>query len=183
MRSGPHQMNIGWLVLSKIRTAVRRLCGQVSGFPSGLLDQSSARINAPISPPPARKSAEVRLLIFNMWGSVASSAQTTSRNLAACHNPIKRPARHLVPNHFQFGGTKWLLTADSRFMSYPASFHEARGRKRAGDDGTDVDRATPRLTGRLRTAMECRPRPQHRGEIRHHAGPRSNRRNDHRGFL
>jgi len=33
-------MNIGWLVLSKIRTAVRRLCGQVSGFPSRLPDQS-----------------------------------------------------------------------------------------------------------------------------------------------
>src|ERR1700681_3288823 len=66
MSPGPHQMNIGWLVLSRIRTAVRRLCGQVSGFPSGLLDQSKARVNAPISPPPARKSAEFGLLIFNM---------------------------------------------------------------------------------------------------------------------
>src|SRR5260370_20539240 len=59
-------MNIGWLVLSKMRSAVRRLCGQVSGFPSGAADQSYARISAPISPPPARKSAEVGLLIFNI---------------------------------------------------------------------------------------------------------------------
>ena len=36
----PHQMNIGWLVLSRMRTAVRKLCGQVSGGPSGLADQS-----------------------------------------------------------------------------------------------------------------------------------------------
>ena len=62
-------MNIGWLVLSSIRTAVRRLCGQVSGRPSGVDDQSWARINAPISPPPARKSAEVgSVLIFNIHG-------------------------------------------------------------------------------------------------------------------
>ena len=33
-------MNIGWLVLSTIRTAVRKLCGQVPGSPSGLADQS-----------------------------------------------------------------------------------------------------------------------------------------------
>ena len=61
-------MNIGWLVLSRMRTAVRRLCGQVSGGPSGVADQSKARVNAPISPPPARKSAEVGLLIFNIKG-------------------------------------------------------------------------------------------------------------------
>jgi hypothetical protein len=49
-----------------MRTAVRRLCGQVSGLPSGVVDQSWARVNAPISPPPARKSAEVGRLIFNI---------------------------------------------------------------------------------------------------------------------
>src|ERR1700709_2726878 len=66
MSPGPHQMNIGWLVLSRIRSAVRRLCGQLSGAPSGLADQSWARVNAPISPPPARKSAETGLLTFNI---------------------------------------------------------------------------------------------------------------------
>src|ERR1700712_5609791 len=66
MSPGPHQMNIGWLVLSGIRSAVRRLCGQLSGAPSGLADQSWARVNAPISPPPARKSAETGLLTFNI---------------------------------------------------------------------------------------------------------------------
>jgi hypothetical protein len=53
-----------------MRTAVRKLCGQVSGAPSGLADQSYARVNAPISPPPARKSAEVGLLIFNIKGLI-----------------------------------------------------------------------------------------------------------------
>jgi hypothetical protein len=61
-------MNIGWLVFSKMRNVVRKLCGQVSGLPNELADQSYARVNAPISPPPARKSAEeeVGLLIFNI---------------------------------------------------------------------------------------------------------------------
>jgi hypothetical protein len=63
-------MNMGWLVFSRMRTAVRKLCGQVSGAPSGLADQSYARVNAPMSPPPARKSAEVGLLIFNIKGLI-----------------------------------------------------------------------------------------------------------------
>ena len=46
-------------------------------------------------------------------------------------------------------------------------FHEARGRERARDHGPDVDPAAPRLMRRFGTAIECRPRPEHRGEIRH----------------
>src|SRR5579859_7636021 len=38
-----------------MRTAVFRLCGHDCGAPSGDWLQSCARINAPISPPPARK--------------------------------------------------------------------------------------------------------------------------------
>src|SRR5882672_7456987 len=66
MSFGPHQMNIGWLVFSRMRNAVRKLCGHVSGVPSGLADQAYARVNAPISPPPARKSPEVGRLIFSI---------------------------------------------------------------------------------------------------------------------
>src|SRR6185503_2119538 len=36
-------------------TVLRRLCGQVAGGPSAVLDQSSSRMRAPISPPPWRK--------------------------------------------------------------------------------------------------------------------------------
>ena len=61
-------MNIGWLVLSRIRTAVRRLCGHVSGFPNGVADQLKARVSAPISPPPARKSALLDFWTFNIGG-------------------------------------------------------------------------------------------------------------------
>src|SRR4051812_2131927 len=39
-----------------IPTAVRRECGQVCGSPKGDVDQSWARISAPIAPPPKRKS-------------------------------------------------------------------------------------------------------------------------------
>ncbi|GMT97720.1 hypothetical protein KH5H1_18390 [Corallococcus caeni] len=37
-------------------TVVRRLCGHVSTGPSGVFDQSMARINRPISPPPDSQS-------------------------------------------------------------------------------------------------------------------------------
>src|SRR3979411_1560557 len=73
MSFGPHQMNIGWRGLSRMRNVVRKLCGQFSGGPSGLADQSYARVNAPISPPPARKSAEVGRLIFNIQTIAQSS--------------------------------------------------------------------------------------------------------------
>jgi len=56
------------------------------------------------------------------------------------------------------------------FVPQPPLFHEACGRKRAGDDGTDVDCPTPRLMIRLGTAMKRGARPQHRGEIRHRTG-------------
>src|SRR5450631_4734756 len=97
-------MNIGWLVLSRMRTAVRKLCGQVSGLPSGVADQSNARANAPILPPPARKSAEVGLLIFNIQNY--RSRKPGGRNLPACHNASKLAARHLVPMFFFRDGTK-----------------------------------------------------------------------------
>jgi hypothetical protein len=38
--------------------------------------------------------------------SVASSAQSTSRNLTACHKPNKRAEAALVPNYWLVGGTK-----------------------------------------------------------------------------
>ena len=40
-----------------MRTATRRLCGQVSTGPTEVCDQSSARTRLPISPPPVKGSA------------------------------------------------------------------------------------------------------------------------------
>src|SRR6202158_1817331 len=159
MSPSPHQMNIGWLVLSRMRSAVRRLCGQVSGFPSGLADQSYARISAPISPPPARKSAEVGLLIFNIEDDrEPSSAQffspICSRNLAACRRACKRSGPAPGSKIFFKSGTKWPVLAGTaavthrskilRLMCEPQArlFHEARGGKWPRDDRADVDRAT-----------------------------------------
>ena|SRR5688572_32921352 len=39
----------------QIETAVFKLCGQLAAGPTGLVDQSNARIRAPISPPPLKK--------------------------------------------------------------------------------------------------------------------------------
>src|SRR5215217_2253131 len=39
----------------QIETAVFKLWGQLAARPTGLLDQSNARMRAPISPPPLRK--------------------------------------------------------------------------------------------------------------------------------
>src|SRR4051812_9605697 len=71
-------MNIGWLVLSRIRTAVRRLCGHVSGFPNGVADQLKARVNAPICPPPARKS-ELDFWMLNIGVIGRKFSLTSSR--------------------------------------------------------------------------------------------------------
>src|SRR3954447_27071349 len=49
-------MNIGWRDVRTSRTVSLRLCGHVSGAPSGVFDQLKARVNAPISPPAAKKS-------------------------------------------------------------------------------------------------------------------------------
>src|SRR5580700_2880990 len=51
--SGPSQSRIRERELRHMLTAILTLCGQVSGEPSGVADQSLARMRAPISPPPA----------------------------------------------------------------------------------------------------------------------------------
>src|SRR5215217_7604739 len=57
MRSGPHTRQAGNFEASIILAAVFRLCGHVSGGPSGDADQSIERMSAPASPPPMRKSS------------------------------------------------------------------------------------------------------------------------------
>src|ERR1700682_5220200 len=127
MSSGPHQMNIGWLVLSRMRSAVRKLCGQVSCLPSGLADQSQARVNAPISPPPARKSAEVGLLIFNMrdWRptqpnfSCRNELQPRPTRWARSWFPYISPARQYIS-----AGAADAVNPDAGPYGPERSFHE-----------------------------------------------------------
>src|ERR1700679_2068578 len=171
MSCGPHQMNIGWLVLSSSRTAVRRLCGQVSGRPSGLNDQSWARISAPISPPPARKSPALAMgtLTFNMQRNPTpspipptDSAPTVYPTRSAYYRPelsrlshaVKRADGDIVQIYFAESGTKYGLgaaginhagTAGQQAPAPALLFHQAGGRQRAGDDGPDIDRPAARL--------------------------------------
>src|SRR4051794_39579659 len=51
-------MNIGWFEPSITSTSVLRVCGQLPGKPSGVADQSCARMSAPTWPPRARKAGE-----------------------------------------------------------------------------------------------------------------------------
>src|SRR6187431_2990424 len=55
--SGPHQTRIGNREFKQVLTVVRSDCGQSETGPSAVCDQSIDRINAPISPPPARTSS------------------------------------------------------------------------------------------------------------------------------
>src|SRR5581483_1208151 len=70
-------MSMGYPVPSRIRTAIRRDCGHRDTGPSELFDQSKARINAPISPPPDK----TELIKFDELDSASASAATEGTGL------------------------------------------------------------------------------------------------------
>src|SRR5579864_395653 len=77
---GPHHRSIGKRLASSRLTIMRRLTDQVSGVPSGVPDQSSARMCSPISPPPARKSRpEVSCAVTAFMGPAFPPAVAISR--------------------------------------------------------------------------------------------------------
>jgi hypothetical protein len=51
-------MDMGKLEARHKLIVVRKLCGQVSGEPKGVLDQSLERMSLPISPPPDKNSGK-----------------------------------------------------------------------------------------------------------------------------
>src|SRR4051794_41967314 len=63
--------------LRQMLTAVRRAGGHRSAGPIGVLDQSSERIRAPISPPPARKPGAS--LIRPSWSRRAGGPRRARR--------------------------------------------------------------------------------------------------------
>src|SRR3954471_15023406 len=79
-------------------TDVRGLCGQDAGSPSGDVDQSCARISAPISPPPERKSGPP--------GATPLDSLSCIRGLLSGLQPPRRSALPLIKepqggtNHF-----------------------------------------------------------------------------------
>src|ERR1700691_4421621 len=60
---------MGWRETSRMRRQVRSVRGQLSGGPSGVAAQLKARMAAPISPPPARKSGAGRAMDLP-WGDL-----------------------------------------------------------------------------------------------------------------
>src|SRR5215470_5161720 len=72
--SGPQQTSIGYPEPSTIRKQVLRACGHCSRGPSGVVDQSSARIHAAISPSPAKTDSINCVLLGSIAESLDSSA-------------------------------------------------------------------------------------------------------------
>src|SRR5476649_712246 len=93
---------MGWREASMMRRQVRSVCGQDSGGPSGVDAQSKARMAAPISPPPARKSGAAGMVLwicrFILDASPCSDpSRTTSQ----------RRRMYRVPNRTVFGDNGW----------------------------------------------------------------------------
>src|SRR6266487_6244230 len=80
MRSGPQKMQLAKREFRQRLTAVRRLCGQPATGPSGEEDQSKERMNAPISPPPARISASK--------GEICRRSNTSPDRLIVLTSPV-----------------------------------------------------------------------------------------------
>src|SRR5262249_5018807 len=53
---GPHQITIGKREARQVEIELFSRSGQAAGWPSGELDQSRARMSAPILPPPSRNA-------------------------------------------------------------------------------------------------------------------------------
>src|ERR1700722_584304 len=86
-------MNIGWREVRTSRTVTRRLCGHAWGEPSEVFDQSKARVSAPSSPPPAKKSPT----------SSPSIRKNLTQKLAAepTATPLQLPAPARPPTFFR----------------------------------------------------------------------------------
>src|SRR5215831_19814545 len=79
MRSEPHQTTIGKRVARHVATAHFRSSGHMAGSPNGEVDQSCARISAPIFPPPERKPTLDAGVADDMHAPCASRAARIDR--------------------------------------------------------------------------------------------------------
>src|SRR5687768_14653675 len=84
-------MYIGWPVFRSSRRAVRSGCGQVSGEPSGLADQSCARMSAPISPPPFRNTRVSTGCRATLCIGIAPVVRGRTSGFLALQTPQSRP--------------------------------------------------------------------------------------------
>src|SRR3954465_15314577 len=103
--SGPSQSRMGKRELRQRLTAVLIFCGHASARPSGVADQSFARIRAPSSPPPIRKAApfatdDVRGVVVIATTCAGDESPVTLR---AVWMPF--PTAHPQPA-FQLGGSR-----------------------------------------------------------------------------
>ena len=134
-------------------TAVLRLCGQLSGGPSGVVRQSKARMRAPISPPPAKTADSGGS--FRACRSITTGASPTLSRLLvmaiapACPAP-SIPTPGLLPlfgsTDTRPGGGRFQGFVGSRpvFSPWRLSVHSAQIR-------------TARARGRLRSRIsQCR---------------------------
>src|SRR6185312_8575175 len=83
MYSGPHQSSSGKRLASRKLTIIFKLGDQLSGGPSAVLDQSCARMSAPISPPPARKSTSTS---GAAWDRRTAAGRPVEGDIATSHH-------------------------------------------------------------------------------------------------
>src|SRR5262245_51510285 len=76
-------------------SGVRRLCGQRPIGPSGVLDQSSARTRAPISPPPCSQSAP-ELAAPTLTAGPPDSAGLSTGLIASVVRPLARAPQEMA---------------------------------------------------------------------------------------
>src|SRR4051812_28562977 len=120
-------MNIGWREVRTSRTVTRRLCGHVWGGPSGVFDQSNARVRTPISPPAARKSLAKSALILAT--SLRHLPPTYKRSSPKYNGggPSRQTEKHVL--------TSRTICAPWRQAGrLPPAFAAAERRDRAGPD-------------------------------------------------
>jgi hypothetical protein len=77
LSSAPHATHIGCPEFSRIPIVVRSDGGQSEGSPSGVADQSYARMRTPISAPPARKGEVIEGALGSAGGALASADTNT----------------------------------------------------------------------------------------------------------
>src|SRR5579862_3314921 len=84
-------MTIGKRESRQMLTDVRRLWGQFSTGPSGVRDQSFARIRAPVSPPPTRKPESGIVILDGTTGGTPEGCTIRTRPQYKVFTVLRRP--------------------------------------------------------------------------------------------
>src|SRR5262249_32347391 len=133
----PQEMSIGCPAPSMMRTQARRECGHRSTGPSTVVDQSTARIRAPISPPPANTDSINGVLLGSMAESLDSAPASSGlqQPIASREDAARPSARRwlILPAMTSLGApscsTAAVDPAHPDFAYQPPALEPRRGRE------------------------------------------------------